>query len=263
MADEKTGTEVEEKGEEVVEEEEGSKNPDETPATETPSETTEEKPEEEGTEGKTEETTQPLAKRFKIAGETPEEYLKNLEDAYGKSSSEGVRLNQELKETKSKVDKFAEAVANDPELAERIEKGEGVLVHPALRYAEDRMLQEQEKEYQEFLAGHPEIESDPAVQQKLLEELAIIGEGYIQKGKMLNMKKGLTMAWNALEEELGLNKKSSEEELALKAKETAGATQTASGKKTETKSEFSESQLKIANRLGITEEKMREYVKSN
>jgi hypothetical protein len=203
-----------------------------------------------------EETTE-FNKRFsQIKGDTPEEYLANLEDAYSKSSTEGQRLNGELTKTQQQVDKIMALVAKDPELAKKIETvagddAEDVLVDPALAYARAEMQKQMKTDYEEFVAEHSELEDDPELQQEVANLLEQFGEVARKQGKILTMREGLEKAWAFLGKD-----RDDKDELRNKVKKTAAKPSTSSSKKPKAASKLTPEQLAIAKRFGLSEKEV-------
>lgn len=192
-------------------------------------------------------------KRFtQFKGDELPEYTKNLEEGYAQSTAEAQRLNKILGDYKQKFDKITAMVANDPELAEKLEVG-AASPDPALNYARQEMEAKMKQEYDSFQQDHPEIETDPALGDKLTKRLAIISKAvYDDEQRMVGMKEGLEMAWTSLG--LGNNQ---EETTRMAAKNVAAQSKTTSAKKPTPKSEFTPSQLEFAQRMGLTEKELR------
>lgn len=200
-----------------------------------------------------------------IKGDTPEEYLPNLEEAYRKSSSEGKRLSTEMKEVTDRNQAIMAAIASDPELAEKLDKvlkntsGDKAILpteDPALAYARTEMRKTMETEYQAFVDEHPEAETDPELQQELLEAMQDYKEVQQKRGRLPGMGEALRKAW------VIIGKDDTKERVRVKAKETASKTKTNSNKKSSKKPEFTEAQLAVAKKLGLTEKQLAESVKA-
>lgn len=206
-----------------------------------------------------------FTKRFtQFKGDSPEEYLKNLEEGYYNSSSEAMRLNNEVKDLKAKVEQVAGLIANNPELAEQLNLPQdqpAVDKDPAIRYAETKMQEEMKNEYEAFVALHPEIESDPGLQERMTKRLAVLAKTVQEEeGRYLGMGEGLELAWTSL----GMAQQDKKEEIRMKAKDVAASTKTAKGgTKKVVKSEFTPAQLEMAEKLGLNEQQLREFVKNN
>lgn len=188
-------------------------------------------------------------KRFtQLKGDTPEEYLKNLEDTYAKSSTEAVRLNRQVKELEARLNQFTAAVATNPDLAAKLKEGEGVQgvatdapVSPAVAWAESEMQRTFKKEYDEFAEQHPEITTDPALEDELNDTLAAVRDIVWKKDKrQVGMGEALNMAWKLLD------KDDSSDKVAAAAKASAAQSKTGTSQKSESKPKFSESQISVA-----------------
>lgn len=197
-------------------------------------------------------------KRFtQFKGDDLPEYAKNLEEGYAQSTAEAQRLVKENADYKLKIDRITAAVANDPELAERLNVSNDS-PDPALNYARQEMVAKQKTEYDGFLQEHPEVETDPALGERLLKRVTTISKAvYDDEGRMLGMGEALGMAWSSLG--LGNNQ---EETTRMAAKNVAAQSRTASSKKPTPKSEFTPAQLDFAQKMGLSEKELRESVKS-
>lgn len=190
-------------------------------------------------------------KRFtQIKGETQEEYLKNLEDAYLNSSNEGVRLNREIKDIKNadKDDKDKKSdtkLPDDPYLADLVRERKGKM----------------EKEFDDFVDSHQELRSDEGLRDELLDSLEIVTEFHRKKGKPLTVKEGLKKAWAAM----GNDPTNEQRAVDEKVKETAGKQRTQSKTKSADKEgDISEGTLSMAKKWGLDKkqiEEARKYAK--
>jgi hypothetical protein len=184
-------------------------------------------------------------RRFtQFKGETIEEYTKNLETAYANSSSEALNL-------KKRADDAVKLIATDPAAADKVVGAQEEPVPTAApksaaeAYAETKMREEQTREYDEFVKEHSELESDPALADRLLKELGTFSAVTWQnEGRLIGMNEGLTKAWNSLG--LGNN---SEEDTRVAAKEGASQSKTSSRKKAAKKEQFTENQIKVAMKM--------------
>lgn len=191
-------------------------------------------------------------KRYtRIKGETPEEYIPNLETAYKNSSAEAVRLKQQNKEIQIQLDNIAALVANNPDLAEQIKDGKvpNIKTDPALLKARQDMEDQNKKEYGDWVDAHPDLESDPELQKQVFDEIQDFAEVASKKGRVLGMKEALTMAWTSL----GLQVDSKEERVRMKAKDSAARGKSAGTGKSvkKDKTTFSEAQIKAGLQMGL------------
>lgn len=197
-------------------------------------------------------------------GEDWEQYGPELEEGYRKSSREGKRLAQENSELQGRLDVITQAVAKNPELAKLIEDstGEGAVSpvqDPALVELREERDKRMQKEYAEFVDGHPSLDTDEEIQGQVLEELKMLGAAWRAKGKILPMKKGLQMAWDSL----GLDD-DPKSKIAGAAKTTAGRSKTTNANKREgsqssSKPKLTEAQVNWGKRMGLTEKQMLEH----
>ena len=197
---------------------------------------------------------EPRYTQFK--GESLEDYVKKLEDAYGSSSKEGVSNARKLTALQQKVATILEAVEKSPELAKQLGLSEDDTTElkpksTAETYAEQLMEERQEQEYSDFAKKHPEIESDEALRSDLLAEVSVQAAAYnARTGKIISMEKALTRAWKVL----GYDD-DSKEDLAVAGKKVAGQGKVRSGsaKTKKNKAEVSPKALEIAKKWGLSE----------
>lgn len=208
-------------------------------------------------------------KRYtQLKGDTLVEYKDSLEDAYNKSSAEGVRLNTELSDLKSKVGHILAAAEANPDLAKQLGLDESgtstapanTVKSPAETYAEQMMQERMEKEYSEFTTEHPEVDTDDTLRKELLAEVSVQSAAYnARSGKIISMADALNRAWKVL----GYDD-NSKEKLAVKAKENASqgtAQGTSAKKKSTTKPEVSEKAMALAKQMGLSEKDVQKYYK--
>jgi hypothetical protein len=192
----------------------------------------------------------PFKPRFtQFKGDDPVEYAQNLEQAYDNSSKEAVRLNQELQGLKASVDGILSKVATNPDYAEQLANDiapqpQSGITDPTQAWAASRMQEELTREYKEFAEEHPELESDPALAEKVREELATFAEVTWQKShRLLGMKEGLNKAWVSLGLATGTSA------VGLAAKEAAGQAKTTSVKKDVPKTSITDAQLSVGRKM--------------
>lgn len=218
-----------------------------------------------------EDEDQPKAGKFEkrysqFKGKTPEEYAKSLEEGYHNSSAEAVKLNRELTELKQKTANLLAAAEKNPELAKQLgleesDTSASTTKSPAETYAEQMMNERMEKEYKEFTTIHPEVDTDKALSDELLAEVAVQSKAYYERhGKIISMADALNRSWKVL----GYDD-NSKEKLAVKLKDNAaqGTTQGASTKKKSTaKTEVSPKALDYAKKMGLSEKDIQKYYKA-
>jgi len=202
-------------------------------------------------------------KRFsQFGGETPEEYLKQLEDAYANSSTEGQRLSKEAKDAKEKYDKVAAFIANNPDFAKQLEDNETAPqppVDPALAFARQQMEAQYEKDWGEFTGLHPELVGDQELTNELIDELDIITMASQQKGRTLSMADGLKKAWISL----GKQANDDKETIVTKTKEQASKSSpsTSKPKASSGKQEFTAEQIAVAKKFGLSPDDLAKHSK--
>lgn len=201
-----------------------------------------------------------FSKRFtQLKGDTPEEYLGSLEDAYAKSTTEGQRLAGENKELKSRLESLTQLVAQDAELAEKLSKvidGDvKVQLDPRMKALADEVEQKWEKEYNQFVESHPEVAADQTLAEKLNSAMAQVRDFvYKTEGRQIGMAEGLERAWKLLDID------DSEEKTRMAAKNVASQTRVASGKaKAKAAPKLTDAQQKLAAKMGLDPKKVEQY----
>lgn len=226
--------EVTEVEEQTPAETEANEEPEVQTADEASEEATEEEAEPEG-EAETEEAK--FEKRFpRFKGETPEEYIKNLEDGYENSSTEAVRLSRENKELReAKLSEVAnEEVTPTPP------------PNPTLAWAEQQREKEWKSDWANFAKLHPEIEEDTTLFADFDKKT---GEmfNFIQttESRFPTLGEAMQKAWNYMNpDEL-----SNEEQIATKVKNAGSGTKTKGVSKDLPKPQFSEKQIAMARKF--------------
>jgi hypothetical protein len=245
---EKDVEEVDEETQDESEDEETEDNEEQETEEESEEEDSESDEDEEETDNEEDEK---FKKRYtQIKGDTAEEYIPNLEEAYKNSSAEAVRLKQKAEDLQKQVDNISALVATNPELAEQIKEGKAPALptDPALLRARQDMEAQNKKEYADFVDGHPELESDAELQKQVFDEIRDFAEVAAKKNRVLGMKEALNMAYVSL----GLQTGSKEEAIRMKAKETAARGKSAgAAKKAKAKTEFTEAQINAGIQMGL------------
>jgi len=259
-----------ESGESINEEVEGvksdetEKSEDQNNETDAGSETEKESEETESKEGDEPETKEETKAEFKkrftqMKGETPEEYLKNLEDAYANSSTEGQRLAKRAKDAETKFQQVATLVATDPEFAKRLnDSGTAPIIDPAIEFARKQMEDSYKKDYTAFAGLHPRIISEPGLYERVVNELDVIAAANEARGITLSMAEGLRKAWISL----GEDESDKKEDIMDKVKEQASTPNaSAKPKSTDKTPEFTPEQIAVAEKMGISAKDLAQYSK--
>jgi hypothetical protein len=215
-------------------------------------------------ESETEDDEDKFEKRFtQFKGETFEEYTPQLEKAYGEALAEMTRQKQANKQTQAQIDAVRAAVAKDADFAKKLDELMGdeaqeVTVDPALLEIRQNREAQMDKDYKAFVDLHPEMESDPQLQEEVLSVLEDFGAQARKRGKILTMAEALRKSW------LYLGKDDTTEKVAIKAKEVAAKSKTGnSAKKSAKKQDFTEEQLRIAKKWNLTPEQLAASTKSS
>lgn len=203
-------------------------------------------------ESKDEEADDKPERRFtQFKGETTEEYLKGVEDAYANSSTEAGKLVAENKRLREEL----AAKAGEPDDAPVVAQD------PALIYAQKQLDEKMTDEYTDFVKDHPELESDTDLRARVLEEVTVLGTAYRSQGRILGMKQGLMAAYATLG--LELNEKPSKADKVRDAvKESASNSMTGASASVKSDDDFTEAQLDFAKKFGFTKDQLREHIKS-
>lgn len=196
-----------------------------------------------------------------IKGETPEEYIPNLEEAYRKSSSEGKKLAREKKEAQDQLDTLRGVIAQDPELAKAVKAAtekngdDTILVDPALLKARADYEQEIQEDLTTFMKDHPDLEDDEDLVEEFMDNVKTVGAAARKKGKVLKPLVAYKRAWAMLDRD------DSEEEVVNAAKKTATKPKTTSKKKSKTPKkdggELDPKAIALGKKMGLTEEQVR------
>lgn len=211
--------------------------------------------EEDSEEGESEEST--FKKRFtQFKGDTPEEYIPHLEEAYWNSSAEAIRLAKENDALKKQL----EAPTNEKTPVDNQEQAPVEPTDPALAYSRKELRRRMDEDYARFKEEYPIVDRDPEVVQRLDDTARKMADHHLeQTGEYMDLYDLLKMAAAYLNLEPDKSEK-----IASAAKEQAAMSKTSTGsKKTESKgnSGFTEKQIATAEKFGLTKDKLSEYNK--
>lgn len=225
------------------------------------SEETEDSDEEEDSEDSDEEETEEdepeFEKRFtQFKGDSYEEYVPNLEKAYGELLGEVTRVKQTAKEDAASMDVIRQAIEKDPDFAQKLDelldgKTSTVTVDPAILKARQDLNDSVEKDFADFAAEHPELETDPIMQEKVYGTMERLTKLMKAEGKMPRAKEVLDQAWIIN----GYHKNDDREKTIAKAKESASKSKTGNKAKKTTpnsKDKFTAEQKAYAKKWGVT-----------
>lgn len=196
-----------------------------------------------------------------IQGDTPEEYIPNLEEAYRKSSREGKKLAQDKREMQERLDLITTAIANNPELAKALDDatkdGVAPTIDPALAMARQSYEEKVEKDLSAFMEEHPDLETDEELAEEFFENVATIGAASRKKGKIIDPMVAYKKAWGMMDYD------DSKEKLATAAKNTASKPKTTSSKKAQPKSKpkLTPEQIAYGKKMGLTEKQLLDSIK--
>lgn len=243
-------------GVETSDEEDDTTSTDDTDSDTDTVDTNEDEDSDEDADAETEEEDEvEFTKRFtQFKGDNYEEYVPRLEKAHAEAITEMARLKQADRAKQTELDAIRAAVSKDPDLAEKLGEvsgDENISVDPAILKARQDMEEGMEKDYKDFVEAHPELESDQLLAEELLEQVTELSKLSRKKGKILSMKEALRKAW------IISGRDDDSENIAIKAKEVAAKPKTGTtSKKTSKKADFSEDQIKMAKKWGVTPEQL-------
>lgn len=202
----------------------------------------------------------------------PETYISNLEKAYENSSAEGINLNQKLKQATNRVDAIVAAAKADPELAEKLTavlsgtpsdaapKGEAApTTDPFLVDAKTKWEQQSTKEAEEFIAANPEVVSNPTIKADVQHWMEVFSrEEYKTNGRLMTAGEAMKLAYNRLGLE---DKREARKSLSDAKKAVAPTRPQGSRKPVSTASDFTDTQVDLAKKMGVSKEKLDKYAK--
>lgn len=198
-----------------------------------------------------------------IKGDTPEEYIPNLEDAYRKSTREGKKLSSDNKEKQDRLDLINQAVAKDPELAKAIMDATGeTAIPPTADPATLKVRQDYEdkvsKDLETFMGEHTELDDDEEVLDEFMENVATVGAASRKNGRIIDPMVAYKKAWAMMDHD------TSAEDLATAAKSTASKPKTPKTKKVIStgKPKLTSDQIAYGKKMGLTEKQLLASIES-
>lgn len=275
--DEKPEVEEDEDTQDDVEEEDGSD--DDEDSTDTKSEEESDDDDDEGEDDSKKEKS--IKRTFEnLADDDDAKYIENIERAYKNSTSEALRLSNEMGALNRRVDAILTAAEKDPDLAKRLNavldgkvepSSSGSEVAPAERSGEvspldDPFLVDQKTKWEEtsrqevedILNANPEIASDPMLNTDVKHWMNVFSQEEFRKNKRL-MSGGEAML--AAMKHLGIEDRRTKQEVASRAKEIAAPVKKGSSRKPKGKTkEVSDLSLKLAGKMGLSRERIEKFV---
>lgn len=203
-----------------------------------------------------------------IKGDSPEEYIPNLEDAYRKSTTEGKRLSGENKELQGRIDAINAAVAKNPDLAKAImEATEEGATPPTV----DAGVLKARQDYEEkiatdlttFMDEHQTLANDEKLVDEFMDNVAILGERARKEGKILDPMTAYKKAYGMMEIDDSADKNDKLVEAAKGSASKPKAKAAAKPKaKTSSKGSLTPEQIAYGKKMGLTEKQMLDAQKS-
>lgn len=201
-----------------------------------------------------------------IKGDTAQEYIPNLEEAYRKSSAEGKRVGGLNKELQGRLDQINAAVAKNPDLAKLImeatdEKAVPATVDPAVLKVRQDYEEQIAKDLDSFLGDHQTLADDENLMDEFMENVATIGAAERAKGRVIEPMKAYKKALGMMEYD------DSKDKIVQAAKGSASKPKTPSQKKAPSKSSkeetLTDAQIAYGKKMGVSKEEMLKTLKKS
>lgn len=201
-----------------------------------------------------------------------ETYIGNLEKAYENSSAEGIRLNNELQQSNRRFEAIKQAVTADPDLADKLKaaltgspssaapKGEAEpTTDPFLVNARTEWEKKSTEEAQEFINANPEVVSNPDVNKAVKHWMEVFSaEEYKNNGTLMTAGEAMSKAYKYLGYE---DKREQRKSMGDTKKAAASSPAQGSRKPAKTATDFTDSQIKFGEALGLSREKLDKFGK--
>lgn len=215
-----------------------------------------------------------VERKFKnLAADDDAGYIGNLEKAYENSSAEAIRLSNEIGQLQRRVDGIMSAVAQDPDLADKLMKamgGEGgstdqggkpavnPIDNPLLTSLQTEWQKKSETEVKEIVDANPELLSDPTLNQQVRHWMEVFSaEEYRANRRMMSGGEAMIAAMN----HLGItDKRKKEQEVIDKSKGLAAPSRPQGARKPKPKAKnVSDAAIKFGAMMGVSQEKIEKY----
>lgn len=169
-------------------------------------------------------------------------YVKQLEDAYAKSTTEGQRLYDQVQDLREEV---INITANQSSSEDQ--EGTNTNQSVAERLVVSEYRKKSRQAYNDFVEAHPELKEDTVLAQRLHKKVGIAARVAMEEdGEMLDMDEALRIGWASL----GYDNDSGQDTSNVQAiKEQTAVSKTTNRKKKAKKEEFSPEQLAVAKRM--------------
>lgn len=195
-----------------------------------------------------------------IKGDTAQEYIPHLEEAYRKSSAEGKRLSIENKQLQDRIDQINEAVAKNPELAKQImeataEDAIPPTVDPGVLKARQDYNDQAEKDLKTFFDEHPTLAEDEGLVKRFTKNIAIVSKAERDEGRIIEPMVAYKRALGMMDYDY------SKDKVLDVAKNSAAKSNTSSATKPKAKSsadDLTPEQIAFAKKMGLTEQELRQ-----
>lgn len=203
---------------------------------------------------------------------TPESYISNLEKAYENSSAEGIANHQKFQQAERRINAVMDAVRGDKDLADKLHaaltgspsaaspKGEAApTTDPFLVNAKNEWERKSTEEAQEFIDANPEVVSNPEINAEVKKWMEVFSnQEYTDKGRLMTAGEAMSKAYKYLGYE---DKRDAKKSLSDAKAAVAPTRPQGSRKPAKTASDFTDSQLKMGEMLGLSKEKLDKFGK--
>lgn len=236
----------------------------------------------EGDEDDSEDDLTAKERKFKnLAAEDDAGYIKNLENAYGNSTTEAVRLRGLNTELTKQMDSVRLIAQNDPALAERLktvlgEGGSGASTglgelnpndqnvidpneDPFIVHNRTEWQKKSREEVAEILDANPDIATDPEISDNVKHWMEIFANEHYKKNREL-MSGGEAM--KAAMKHLGIEDEREKQNVADKVKDLGAPNRRSKGRKPKSTNDgkLTEGMAKFADNLGLDHAKVAKQV---
>lgn len=187
-------------------------------------------------------------KRFpRFKGDTPQEYIKNLEDGYQASAEEAIRLNRELTALQNMQ---SDRDGSDDDATPPAPKD------PNLQWAEQERQKQWSQDWQNFASRHPELETDQTLfaefDKKTGDMFAFIQQ---TEKRMPTLEEAMSKTWNYMfpdNPDAPSKPNSKEETIAMATKNAGAGTKRKGVTKDPPKPKYSDKAIETAKRFDPT-----------
>lgn len=222
----------------------------------------------------------PVERKFKnLAADDDTQYITNIERAYENSSSEAIRLSNELATTTRRVDAIISAAQKDPDLAKKLNEvldangvvtpsgtGEAAptsnevpnaLDDPFLVDSKTKWQEQSKQEVEDILAANPELLSDPSLNANVKHWMEVFSqEEYRTKKRLMSGGEAMVAAMK----HLGIEDRRQKQDVANKAKDLAAPTRPTKARQPKaSKTALPDAAYDFAAKMGVSRESVEKF----